>query len=71
MVISQSVCQSQLETQFLKGFSQSENVGKLTTDAWGANKYVCIDAMGGMVAVNNFLQQVKLNKNEVPSAEQH
>ncbi|MDR0608055.1 MAG: hypothetical protein LBG52_07105 [Candidatus Peribacteria bacterium] len=71
MALSQSVCQSQLEAQFVKSFSQSENIGKLTTDARGENKYDCIDAMGGMVAVNNFLQQTQLNKSEISSTTQH
>ncbi|MDR2540746.1 MAG: hypothetical protein LBD11_02970 [Candidatus Peribacteria bacterium] len=71
MALTQSECQSQLEAQFLKGFSQAENIGKLTSDAWGVNKYTCIDTVGGMVAVNNFLQQTKLNKNEISVSEQH
>ncbi|MDR0860527.1 MAG: hypothetical protein LBO09_06210 [Candidatus Peribacteria bacterium] len=71
MAITQSVCQSQLEAQFLKGFSQAENIGQLTSDAWGADKYTCINEMGGMVSVNNFLQQIKLNKAEIPASEQH
>jgi hypothetical protein len=57
-----------LETKFLQDFSQNNNVSKLTTDARGADKDDCISEMGGMVAINSFLQQVKLNAPQHPAA---
>ncbi|MDR0650555.1 MAG: hypothetical protein LBG59_04025 [Candidatus Peribacteria bacterium] len=61
MPLSKQECQSKLETQFLKDFSQNDNISKLTTTARGADKYDCLSEMGNMVGVNSFLQQIKLN----------
>ncbi|MDR2416377.1 MAG: hypothetical protein LBD75_07455 [Candidatus Peribacteria bacterium] len=61
MSLSKQECQSKLETQFLKDFSQSDNISKLTTDARGTDKYDCLSQMENMVGVHSFLQQIKLN----------
>jgi hypothetical protein len=64
MPLTRDDCYTKLEVQFLQDFSQSDNVSKLTTTARGADKYDCINEMGGMVAITNALQQIKLNKSQ-------
>ena len=68
MAFTREECNIVLEAKFRESFSQIDNVSKLTTDARGSEKYACIEEMGGMVAVNNALQQIQLNKTEVHGA---
>lgn len=50
-------CLTQLKTQFLKDVSQRDNLFKLTTDAWGKEKYACLDqiASGSLVQLSSLL----------------
>jgi hypothetical protein len=32
-----------------------ENISQLTSNAWGANKLICMQAMGGTTQIKNFL----------------
>jgi len=66
MSISRAECHDKIENQFLRDFSQMNNISKLTSNSWGNDKTACVDAMGGMVAVNNALEQIKQNKVEQP-----
>ncbi|MDR2190116.1 MAG: hypothetical protein LBP53_02795 [Candidatus Peribacteria bacterium] len=46
MPLSKQECQTQLETQYLKDFSQSSNISKLTSDARGTGKADCMSQIG-------------------------
>lgn len=64
MALNRQECLTLLEAKFRESFSQIDNISKLTTDARWAEKYHCIDEVGGMIEVSNTLQQIQLNKTE-------
>ncbi|AHB41546.1 hypothetical protein P148_SR1C00001G0756 [candidate division SR1 bacterium RAAC1_SR1_1] len=48
-------CEQQLQAVYDKNPILAENISKITNTAWGADKSYCIQRMGGVSSVKNFL----------------
>jgi hypothetical protein len=48
-------CEQQLQTVFDKNPILGENISKITNTAWGTDKSYCLQRMGGVSSVKNFL----------------
>ena len=57
-------CQEQLISTFRKDFTQKQNLSKLTSAAWGANKTSCLQEIGGYGQLWIFLKNIETHYSE-------
>lgn len=50
-------CELQLQTLYNKNPVLAENISKITSDAWWTDKAYCLERMGGVTNVKNFLMK--------------
>src|SRR3989338_7757294 len=48
-------CIQALQTQYQQDTAQAANISKLTSDAWGANKTECMQSIGGVSQIRDYL----------------
>ena len=48
-------CEQALNTQYSMNTAQIDNVSRLTSSSWWANKSTCVTQMGGYTSIKNFL----------------
>jgi len=49
------MCEELIQNTYNKNPAWLENISQLTSNAWGANKLICMQAMGGTTQIKNFL----------------